>query len=197
MRSPLLYASDQGLRSVWADGLDVEAVVGRRLRQPVQLGLSVEIDAPDLTGLELTGDRLLELDEDETCLIVNGPINQSTGRRRQVAEVQARWCAQFVADFGGKVGGRLIESGHGQSLPARPQIMVPTADGETGMEDSADLRVAAFGAEFLMIVLVGGPRVDGELDDDGLAFDLDAGETALVIGEFAGLSVVRQCPQAR
>jgi CBS domain-containing protein len=97
----------------------------------------------------------------------------------------------------GKVGGRLIEGGHGQGLPARPQIMIPTTDGETGVEDAADLRVAAFGAEFLMIVFVGGPCMDGELDDDGLALDLDAGETALVIGKLAGLTVVRQSPQAR
>ena len=65
------------------------------------------------------------------------------------------------------------------------------------MEDPADLRIAAFGAEFLMVVLVGGPGMDGKLDDDGLSLDLDAGETARVISEFAGLTIVRKCPQAR
>src|SRR5690606_8402314 len=179
-----------------ADGLDVEAVIGRRLRQTVQLGLTVEVHAPDLTGFELAGDRLLQLDEDESGLVVDSPIDQSAGRQRQVAEVDARRRTQLVCDFG-KIGTRLIEGGHGQGLPARPQIMIPAADGESGVEYSADLRIAAFGAEFLVVVLVSGPGMDGELDDDGLPFDLDTGETTLVIGEFAGLSVVRQRPQAR
>jgi hypothetical protein len=90
LRSPVLYASDQGFRPVRADGLDVEAVVGGRFRQAVQFGFPVEVDAPDLTGLELPGDRLLELDEDEAGLVVDGPIDQAAGRQRQVAEVQAR-----------------------------------------------------------------------------------------------------------
>src|SRR5699024_3914726 len=32
--------------------------------------------------------------------------------------------------------------------------------------------------------------------DEGLALDLDSGEAAVMIGEFAGLAVVRQSPQA-
>src|SRR5699024_3729603 len=68
---------------------------------------------------------------------------------------------------------------------------------ETGVEDAADLRLAAFGAELLMVVLVGCPRMHGEFDDEGLALDLDSGEAAVMIGEFASLPVVRQSPQAR
>src|SRR5699024_7575167 len=103
--------------------------------------------------------------------------------------------AEFVGDLG-ELGHGLVESGHGQGLCARSQVMVPTADWETGVEDAADLRLAAFGAELLMVVLVGCPRVHGEFDDEGLALDLDSGEAAVMIGEFAGLAIVRQSPQA-
>src|SRR5699024_11558429 len=53
--------------------------------------------------------------------------------------------------------------------------------GETGVEDAADLRLAAFGAELLVVVLVGGPRMHGEFDDEGVALDLDSGEAAVMI----------------
>src|SRR5699024_7498953 len=135
-------------------------------------------------------------DLNEAGLVVDGPVDEAARGQGQVPEVESGRTAEFVVDLG-ELGHGLVEPGHGQGLCARSQVMVPAADGETGVEDAADLRLAAFGAELLVVVLVGGPRMHGEFDDEGVALDLDSGEAAVMIGELAGLPVVRQSPQTR
>src|SRR5699024_657555 len=119
-------SSDLGSGPVGADGLDAESVVCGRFRQTPEFGFAVKVDAPDLAGLELAGNRLLQLHENEAGLVVDGPVDEAARGQGQVPEVEPGRTAEFVGDLG-ELGHGLVESGHGQGLCARSQVMVPTA----------------------------------------------------------------------
>src|SRR5699024_5959778 len=121
LRGPELLTADQGSGPIGADAFDAESVVCGRFRQAAEFGFAVEVDAPDLTGLELTGNRLLELHENEAGIDVDGQVDEEAGGQGQVPEVESGRTAEFVVDLG-ELGHGLVERGHGQGLCARSQV---------------------------------------------------------------------------
>src|SRR5699024_8709115 len=84
LRGPELLTADQGCGPPGPDGVAAQSVVCGRFRQAAEFGFAVEVDAPDLTGLELTGNRLLELHANEAGLVVDGPVDEAARGQGQV-----------------------------------------------------------------------------------------------------------------